>query len=139
MKIYYFYFEDNSTKTNDLFDANLLPILFVLTHLIWTIVPIVILDQCCLSTHKSFVKILLKLLVCTCPLLVCNDLTFVFVCDFKSIEENFLLIVMKWFVCLSTIFVSFWTGTLSTKDKHHSLHGSKVSPELRSALYFSFS
>ena len=139
MKIYYFYFEDNSTQTNDLFDANLLPILFVLTHLIWTIVPIVILDQCCLSTHKSFVKILLKLLVCTCPLLVCNDLTFVFVCDFKSIEENFLLIVMKWFVCLSTIFVSFWTGTLSTKDKHHSLHGSKVSPELRSTLYFSFS
>ncbi|CAF1383077.1 unnamed protein product [Adineta ricciae] len=126
---------NSSNNINDLFDLNLLPFFCVLAHLIWTIVLIVLLDQCCVMTTKSLCQILLKLIISTCPLLLCSELSLIFICYINQLKIDLLIIVIKWLIFLSTFFISFWTGTLSDQKKWRGIHGGQIAPELHSPLY----
>jgi len=123
-----------SIKLDDLFDINLLPFFCILAHLIWTIVPIVVLDQCCILNNKSISKIILKLVICTFPLLLCSELSIIFVCHIHFLKNDFLIVTMKWFIFIATIFICFWTGILSDKNKWRGIHGGQIAPELNSPL-----
>lgn len=126
---------DNNKQFDDLIDLNMLAFFCILAHLIWTIVPIVALDQCCVLNNKSSCRIVLKLLICTCPLLLSSELSMVFVSQINFLKTNILLIIIKWFIFLAAILISFWTGILSDKNKWHGIHGGKIAPEFHLPLY----
>ena len=117
-----------------MFDINLLPFFCILSHLIWTIVPFVVLDQCCLFNNKSISEIVLKLFICTCPLLVSCELTIIFISHITFIKNDLLFIGIKWLIFISTILISFWTGTLSDKNKWRGIHGGQIAPECNSPI-----
>jgi hypothetical protein len=131
-----FCLENKSELINNvLFDQNFLPFFCIFAHLIWTIVPMVVLDQCCLSNNPSICRIIFKLFICTCPLLLCSELSLIFVCHIKFLTIDFLMITIKWFVFVGTILICFWTGVLSDKNKWRGIHGGQIAPELHSPLY----
>lgn len=119
----------------DLFDENILPLFCVLTHFIWTIVPLVILDQCCTTKTNSLLNIVMKLFVCTFPLLICSELSLIVVCLNELSRNHLLFIGMKWLIFLSTILMSFWTGILNDQTKWRGIHGGQIAPERHSPLY----
>ena len=122
----------------DLFDANILPLFCLFAHLIWMIVPLVILDQCWISNERNLIGILLKLFVCTCPLLLCHELSLIVVLiidQSQFLANSILIILIKWLVFIATILISFWTGILTDKTKWRGIHGGQVAPELHSPLY----
>ena len=139
----YFSFFSVNISTNDsikfnsdeIFDINLLSLLCITAHLIWTIVPIVVLDQCCKSNKKSFLKIILKLFICTCPLLFCSELSISFVYHINYLRNDFLLICIKWLIFIGTILISFWTGVISDKNQWRGIHGGQIAPQQHSPLY----
>jgi hypothetical protein len=132
---YFIYLENNSKTFDDLFDLNLLPLFCILAHLIWTIVPIIVLDQCCLINNKSMCRIILKLFICTCPLLLSCELSIIFICHIKFIKIDFLIITIKWLIFIGTILINIWTGILSDNNKWRGIHGGQIAPELQSPLY----
>jgi len=95
----------------------------------------IVLDQCCLINNKSIYKILLKVLICTCPLLLCCELSIIFVCHIKFIKNDLLIIAIKWLIFIGTILISFWTGILSDNNKWRGIHGGQIAPEFQSPLY----
>jgi hypothetical protein len=135
------YLENNSTNdltklnATDIFDINLLPFFCIMAHLIWTIVPIVVLDQCCITNNKSIYQIIFKLFICTCPLLFCSELSISFVTHVKHLQSDLLLICMKWLIFIATFFISFWTGVISDKQKWRGIHGGQIAPQQHSPLY----
>lgn len=120
---------------NDIFDIDLLPFFCVMAHLIWTIVPIVVLDQCCTTNKKSVFRIVMKLFICTCPILLCSELSLLFVCHISLIRHDPLFVIVKWLIFLATILISFWTGTLSNKEKWRGIHGGQIAPEQHSPVH----
>jgi hypothetical protein len=98
-------------------------------------VPIVILDQCCLLNNKSIYRILFKLFICTCPLLLCNELSIIFLCHVNNLRNDPLLVTIKWLIFLGTILISFWTGIISDQNKWRGIHGGQIAPEHHSPLY----
>jgi hypothetical protein len=127
-----FCLENKSELINDvLFDQNFLPLFCIFAHLIWTIVPMIVLDQCCISIYR----ITFKLFICTCPLLLCNELSFIFVCHVNLLTNDLLIIVVKWLIFIATILICFWTGIISDKNKWKGIHGGQIAPELHSPLY----
>jgi hypothetical protein len=135
------YLENNSTNdltklnATDIFDINLLPFFCIMAHLIWTIVPIVVLDQCCITNNKSIYQIIFKLFICTCPLLFCSELSISFVTHVKHLRSDLLLICMKWLIFIATFLISFWTGVISDKQKWRGIHGGQIAPQQHSPLY----
>ena len=119
----------------DLFDKNILPLFCIFAHLIWTIIPLVVLDQCCTTNHKSFIGILMKLFLCTFPLLICSELSLIVVSHNQFSTKHLFIILMKWFIFVSTILMSFWTGILNDQTKWRGIHGGQVAPELQSPFY----
>ena len=124
----------NSTKI-ELIDISILPFFCLMAHLIWTIVPIVILDQCCIRNTKSLFKIILKLFICTFPLLLCSELSISFLSHLMDLKNDLLFISIKWLIFISTIFICFWTGILSDKNKWRGIHGGQIAPQQHSPLY----
>ncbi|UJR34306.1 hypothetical protein I4U23_021709 [Adineta vaga] len=95
----------------------------------------IVLDQCCVLTNQSFYQILLKLIICTCPLLLCSELSLIFVCYINHISNDILIITIKWLIFLATILICFWTGTLSDSNQWRGIHGGQIAPEVNSPLY----
>jgi len=125
----------NNKIVDDIFDINLLSLFCIMAHLIWTIVSIVVLDQCCLLNKKSIYRIILKLFICTCPLLLCSELSILLVSHIQFLKYDLLIISIKWFIFLATIFMSFWMGILSDKNKWRGIHGGQIAPELHQPLH----
>ncbi|CAF0766672.1 unnamed protein product [Adineta steineri] len=125
----------NNKSIDDIFDINLLPFFCILAHLIWTIVLLVALDQCCIFNNKSIHKVLFKLFICTCPLLLCSELSIVFVFHINGVKNDLLFITIKWLLFIGTILISFWTGVISDKDKWRGIHGGQIAPEHNTPLY----
>ncbi|CAF4581190.1 unnamed protein product, partial [Rotaria sp. Silwood2] len=125
----------NKKNVDDLIATILLPFFCVMAHLIWTIVPIVVLDRCCISNSKSIYRILLKVFICTCPSLLCNELSIIFICHNKFLINDPLIISIKWLIFIATIFISFWTGILSDTNKWRGIHGGQIAPKQYSSLY----
>ncbi|CAF3234842.1 unnamed protein product [Rotaria socialis] len=119
----------NSSNTVDVLDTILLPFFCVMAHFIWTIVPIVVLDRCYVSNTKLLYRMLFKLFVCTCPQLLCNELSIVFVSHTQFFNNDPLLICIKWLIFLATILISFWTGILSNKNTWLGIHGGQIAPK----------
>jgi len=80
-------------------------------------------------------RIILKLFICTCPLLLSCELSIIFICHIKFIKIDFLIITIKWLIFIGTILISFWTGILSDNNKWRGIHGGQIAPELQSPLY----
>jgi hypothetical protein len=95
----------------------------------------VVLDQYYLLNNPSICQIIFKLFLCTCPLLLCNELSLIFVCHIQFLTNNLLMIMIKWLIFIATILICFWTGILSDKKKWRGIHGGQIAPELYSALY----
>ncbi|CAF1598503.1 unnamed protein product [Rotaria sp. Silwood1] len=125
----------NNKNFDDLIDTILLPFFCVMAHLIWTIVPIVVLDRCCISNSTSIYRILLKLFICTCPSLICNELSILFICHPKLLINDLLIISIKWLIFIATIIICFWTGILSDINKWRGIHGGQIAPKQYSSLY----
>jgi hypothetical protein len=106
-----------------------------MAHLIWTIVPIVILDQCCLTNNKSIYQITLKLFICTIPLLLCSELSISYVYHLNYLKYDLLMISIKWLIFIGTILISFWTGILSDRNKWRGIHGGQIAPKQHLPLY----
>lgn len=106
-----------------------------MAHLVWTIVPMVILDRCCVSSTTIHIQILFKLFICTCPQLLSNELSIIFLSHKKLLLNEPLLICIKWLIFVAAIFISFWTGIVSEKKKWRGIHGEKIVPEHYCASY----
>lgn len=120
------------TNLNDFIDNNLLMFFCVIAQVIWTIVAIVVLDQYYVSETKSIHKVLSKLFICTLPLLFCSELSISFICHADFVLNDLFIVLIKWSIFIATIFISFWTGILSDKNK---IHGGQVAPKQQSPLY----
>ena len=111
------------------FDVHLLPFFCLMAHLIWTIVPVVVLDPCCASNIKSLCRIVLKVGICTLPLLLCTELSLLLIGHLTVLPNEPLLLAIKWLTFISALFISFWTGTLSDRTKWRGIHGGQIAPE----------
>jgi hypothetical protein len=124
-----------NANLTDIFDVNLLPCFCIFAQLIWTIVPLVVIDRCCIANCKSIWQTTFKLLTCTLPLLLCNELSLILISHMNFLSNEPLMIMIKWLIFIATILISFWTGTLSDQEKWRGIHGGQIAPEQQSPLY----
>ena len=102
-----------------------LPFWCLVAHLIWILVPSVLLPA---PRSSSLGRISLKLFVCTLPMLFCGEISLLLLSQLTCSSTECFLLAIKWSIFVSGLLISFWTGTFN----HPSMLRREIFPEVQS-------